>query len=92
VVIVNASGVLTLIPDGGISLASTCSITTGSALDPAHIISATLAGTIAHNMPIAATRGFSVGPGTTAFNLVCRGSGDILYDSSLTALFVPTRY
>jgi hypothetical protein len=92
VVIVNASGVANIIPSGGISLASTCSITTGSALDSAHIISWTQAGSQPYKTPLAATRGFSVAPGTTDFNLVCRGAGDKLEDTSLTALFVPTRY
>ncbi len=45
-------------------------------------------------MPFAGTRGFFVGAGTTTFRLVCdESTGDVtVFDTQLTAIFVPTLY
>jgi len=74
-----------------------CSITTGTTIDFTHLIYASDHGdTLIGNSgtPFAATRGYSVNAGSYIFNLVCDltvGSGEV-NDSSLTAVFFPTRY
>lgn len=89
-VIVNASGWFFL--ESGTSGTGSCSITTGSTVDPDHEIIADVNINI-NNFPWGATRGFDVLAGTTVFNLVCSESGNIgLSDLHMTALYVPTRY
>lgn len=90
-VVVNASGYF----DHGTGDVFTprCTITTGTAVDFAHLIIARLDATTRF-MPFAGTRGFPVGAGTTNFRLVCNtfsGTGTVA-DTSLTAIFVPNRY
>ncbi len=96
-VIVNASGYfdfnenLTTDRDFG-----RCSITTGTNIDFDALIpgaEASLTTEVAL-MPFAATRGFTVGAGTTTFRLVCdQFDGDVaVSDTSITAIFVPTLY
>jgi hypothetical protein len=92
-VIVQASGTL------GMGSTATrdsvyCSITTGTTIDAAHqIIGAEATGGESSTlfMPFGATRAFSVGAGTTTFNLVCHmfaGTGSVM-DPAMTAIFIP---
>ncbi|CAN5872227.1 hypothetical protein BH20PSE1_BH20PSE1_11090 [soil metagenome] len=95
-VIVSASGFFQF-GSGTVVDNGQCSITTGTALDDTHLISAAEANAgLNHTltMPFGATRGFEVAAGSTAFNLVCNQlSGAVtVNDTSLTAIFVPTRY
>jgi hypothetical protein len=72
-----------------------CAITTGTAIDFNHLIYATEGAVGDQNsVPFSATRGYEVLRGTNTFNLVCdEVSGQVaLDDSSLTAIFLPTRY
>jgi len=95
-VIVSASGFFqfqSANPDVG-----QCSIITGAALDETHLISAAESNAgrdSLFDVPFGATRGFDVAAGSTSFNLVCNettGSNVTVLDTSLTAIFVPTRY
>jgi len=94
-VIVNASGFFQF--GSGAVDNGQCSITTGTALDDTHLISAVESNggpNSALNMPFGATRGFDVAAGSTAFNLVCNLLSGIMSvnDTSLTAIFVPGAY
>jgi hypothetical protein len=75
-----------------------CGITTGTTIESTHRVGGD-GGDIVEDIeiPFAATRVYVVAAGNTTFNLVCAesaGSGSTIdiADSSLTALFVPTRY
>jgi hypothetical protein len=89
-VIVTASGYFDFNNTAG---TGRCAITTGAAVDFTHLIIAE--GDSGTNfIPFSATRGFIVAAGSTTFNLVCdEFAGNVeVEDSSLTAIFVPTRY
>lgn len=89
-VIVNASGYFDFNNTVG---TGRCAITTGATVDFSHLIIAE--GDASTNfMPFSATRGFVVAAGSTTFNLVCNEfAGNVeVGDSSLTAIYVPTRY
>jgi hypothetical protein len=94
-VLVNASGYFFWTSSGYDR--ARCSITKGTTIDLTHLIYASDHGdtlTVNSGTPFAATRGYSVSAGTNIFNLVCDitvGSGEV-HDSSLTAVFFPTRY
>jgi hypothetical protein len=90
VVIVNASGYFDFGSAAGIGR---CSITTGTTLNLAYLIIAE--GDAATTwIPFGATRGFTVGKGSTTFNLVCDGTLGVaeIFDTNITAIYVPTRY
>lgn len=90
VVIVNASGTFLYSFASG---RSRCSITTGTTWDLSHLIIAEGSADVSY-VPFATTRGYSVDQGSTTFNLVCdeiQGTVSIS-DTSLTAIYVPTRY
>jgi hypothetical protein len=93
-VIANASGYFELPP--ATSDSAQCSLTTGTVIDPTHLIRVQESSTTPAAMirvPFAGTRGFTVAaPGPFIVNLVCRldpfTSGTVdLRDSSLTAMF-----
>jgi len=95
-VIVSASGFFQF-GSGAVVDNGQCSITTGTALDDTHLISAAEANAGFNHtltMPFGATRGFEVAAGSTAFNLVCNQlSGAVtVNDTSLTVIFVPGAY
>lgn len=71
-----------------------CSLTTGTVIDAAQTIWVTEPGTGIEHAPIALTRGFAVAAGATAINLVCSlFNGEVaINDSSVSAMFFPTRY
>lgn len=84
-VIVNASGFFNFYGPG--QNGGTCSISLLPLLDTSAASMAT-SGTVGY-VPYAATRGFSVAPGTFTANLVCTGSSYVGFlDSSLTAIFI----
>ena len=93
-VIVSASGFFRFL--SGAPEVGQCSITTGAVLDDSHLISAEESTGGANSLldvPFGATRGFNVAAGSTPFNLVCKAGGVVsVHDTSLTAIFVPTRY
>ena len=75
-----------------------CGITTGTTIEASHRVGAD-GGHVVEDveLPFAATRVYVVSAGSTTFNLVCAesagsGSSVDIADSSLAALFVPTRY
>ena len=90
VVIVNASGGFFFSFVAG---RCRCSITTGTTYENSHLVIAEGSADISY-LTFAATRGYSVDQGSTTFNLVCDEiSGDVtISDTSLTAIYVPTRY
>jgi len=90
VVIVNASGHFTF---GAAGAGCRCSITTDTAIDYGNLIIAEGDADTTY-VPFAATRGYSVPQGSTTFNLVCDEYADpaSIQDTSLTAIYVPTRY
>ena len=94
VVIVNASGHFRFSDTVGVDLGR-CSITTDIVLDSAQLMrGGEQTGDSMESLPFALTRGFEVNPGPTTFNLVCdelSGTVDVR-DSSLTGIYVPTRY
>jgi len=90
-VLVNASGRFNL-PD---SASVECSISSDSSLDPVGALRSTHSVAMAFvHMPLALTRVFPVSEGDAVFNLVCREMIDEvnMYNTSITALFVPNRY
>jgi hypothetical protein len=90
IVIVHASGSFKFAIGAG---RASCSITQGSTIDSFHLI--TSKGDFnTQYVPFAATRGFKVSKGSTTFRLVCReDSGTVqVEDTSITAMYVPTRY
>jgi hypothetical protein len=87
VVVVYASGYFNFNSVEGLGR---CSITTGSTLSSSHLVNE---GGDDYGA-FGTTRGYTVGRGSTTFNLVCdEYSGNItLYDTSITAIYTPTRY
>jgi hypothetical protein len=92
-VIVQANGVFAM-GNPATRDAANCSISTGTTVDVGwHITGAEEVGgeNAIRFMPFGATRAFSVGPGTTTFNLVCNlfagsvGVGNV----AMTAIFIP---
>ena len=70
-------------------------LTTGSAVEDGHDVHVVEWNAQLVDRPFALTRGFGVPAGSTIFNLVCAqldGVNAVIWDPSLTAIFVPTRY
>ena len=94
-VIVNASGYFDL--NDATRDGARCSITNGAtAIDFSHLVIVSDDGINSSTswVPFATTRVYSVGSGTTTYRLVCdEFDGNVLVgDTSLNAIFVPTRY
>jgi hypothetical protein len=92
-VVVNASGYFDFTNMAGLDGAR-CSITTGTTIDFSHLIIAQDNSTAIQWLPFGATRGFSVSSGSTVYRLVCdEFAGNVnVEDTSMTGIFVPTRY
>jgi hypothetical protein len=92
VVVVNVSGYFGFANEAG---TGRCEITTGTALEFTHLIIAQVAASGIAYVPFAGTRAFEVPKGSTTFNCVCdkfSGNNVTIGDTSMTAIYVPTRY
>lgn len=72
-----------------------CSISLDEEIDYTHSIGSQTFGTTAMAVPFSGTRLFEVPAGNTVFNLVCQrigGGSATVFDSTLTAAFIPNRY
>jgi hypothetical protein len=90
-VIVNASGDFAM-QSPAAQDSATCSITTGTVLDFSHRMNGAEASADSLIfMPFAGTRAFSVGAGTTTFNLVCSlVAGSVgVENAAMSAIFIP---
>lgn len=73
---------------------TTCSISQNASVDFTHAIEGYAPAGVTLHMPFSGSRLYAVPAGNTAIYLVCSraGGASIVYDSVLTALFVPNRY
>jgi len=93
-VVVNASGYVAA-STTAVATIVRCSLTTGTGLDFNNLIFIKIdASVLEESDAFAATRGFPVSAGATTFNLVCdEFAGNAgLYDSQMTAIYVPQTY
>lgn len=96
-VMANASGLFGLAQGAGFTQSASCSISTGTATEAAHLMSvATTNTTYMTQVPFAGSRVYDVTPGAFTVRLVCSNSTSIpmsngpnLQTAQLTALFVP---
>ncbi len=89
-VLANASGFFSL----DASSLTTCSISLNASVDFTHAIEGYAPASVTLHMPFSGSRLYEVPAGNTAIYLVCSrtGGASIVYDSVLTALFIPNRY
>ncbi len=88
-VIITGSGTMGVSPFAS----ARCGVGTSPLVDVNRSVLAS-AGTQSLNVPFSTTRVVAVTAGPTDFRLVCQGANPtvVIYDTSLTAIFVPTQY